>query len=89
MSQRFSKSHRARGRGTDLAPANRFESQSFERDNADLAADEVEDAASAGPATTFLPDRSRTILATNDSPDLPFRYSINPYRGCEHGCAYC
>lgn len=34
-------------------------------------------------------ERSRTILSANDSPDLPFRYSINPYRGCFHGCAYC
>jgi DNA repair photolyase len=39
--------------------------------------------------TVFLRDESRTIIASNDSPDVPFRYSINPYRGCEHGCAYC
>ncbi len=38
---------------------------------------------------SFLPDASRTVISTNDSPDVPFRYSINPYRGCEHGCAYC
>jgi len=36
-----------------------------------------------------IPDRSRTILAENDSPDVGFRYSVNPYRGCYHGCAYC
>ena len=34
-------------------------------------------------------DRSRTILSQNDSPDVPFRWSVNPYRGCFHGCAYC
>ena len=34
-------------------------------------------------------DASKTILSRNDSPDLPFRYSVNPYRGCFHGCAYC
>lgn len=34
-------------------------------------------------------DASRSILSRNDSPDLPFRYSVNPYRGCFHGCAYC
>lgn len=39
--------------------------------------------------TTFYKDTSRSILAKNDSPDLPFTYSINPYRGCEHGCVYC
>lgn len=39
--------------------------------------------------TEFMRDSSRTIVAENDSPDIGFRYSINPYRGCEHGCAYC
>jgi DNA repair photolyase len=39
--------------------------------------------------TEFLRDSSRTIVAENDSPDIGFRYSINPYRGCEHGCVYC
>jgi DNA repair photolyase len=39
--------------------------------------------------TTFFHDSSRSILAKNDSPDIPFTYSINPYRGCEHGCIYC
>src|SRR5215510_8839587 len=34
-------------------------------------------------------DRTRQILSRNDSPDLGFRYSVNPYRGCYHGCAYC
>lgn len=38
---------------------------------------------------TLYPDHSRTILAKNDSPDLSFRYSLNAYRGCAHGCAYC
>ena len=39
--------------------------------------------------TSFYRDHSKTILAKNDSPDLGFSYSINPYRGCEHGCIYC
>ena len=34
-------------------------------------------------------DHTRQVLAENDSPDVGFRYSVNPYRGCEHGCAYC
>ena len=41
------------------------------------------------PATTLTADASRTIIARNDSPDIPFSQSINPYRGCEHGCIYC
>ena len=39
--------------------------------------------------TTLSVDRARTIIARNDSPDVPFDRSINPYRGCEHGCVYC
>jgi DNA repair photolyase len=40
-------------------------------------------------ATTVTPDASRTVIARNSSPDVPFDRSINPYRGCEHGCVYC
>jgi DNA repair photolyase len=39
--------------------------------------------------TQFLQDDTQSILSRNDSPDVPFTYSVNPYRGCEHGCAYC
>ncbi|MCY4222574.1 MAG: PA0069 family radical SAM protein [Thiotrichales bacterium] len=39
--------------------------------------------------TTLIPDATRRIIAWNDSPDLPFDRSVNPYRGCEHGCIYC
>lgn len=48
--------------------------------------DPTEDAA---PATRFLKDSTRSIINYNDSPDIGFRASINPYRGCEHGCIYC
>jgi DNA repair photolyase len=41
------------------------------------------------PRTRFFRDTSRTILTKNDSPDIPFTYSLNLYRGCEHGCSYC
>ena len=41
------------------------------------------------PATRIIPDTSRTVIARNQSPDVPFDRSINPYRGCEHGCIYC
>jgi len=39
--------------------------------------------------TTLTPDRARAVINRNDSPDVPFELSINPYRGCEHGCVYC
>lgn len=39
--------------------------------------------------TTVLPDTARSVISRNDSPDIPFEQSVNPYRGCEHGCTYC
>ena len=39
--------------------------------------------------TELIRDSSRSVVTENDSPDIPFRYSVNPFRGCEHGCAYC
>jgi DNA repair photolyase len=71
------------GRGAVENPANRFERLHYEPD---LDAPEDERPA---PATQFFRDTSRSIIATNDSPDVGFSASINPYRGCEHGCAYC
>lgn len=41
------------------------------------------------PRTQFYDDATESILSHNDSPDIPFSYGVNPYRGCEHGCAYC
>jgi DNA repair photolyase len=41
------------------------------------------------PATTVMPELTRRIISTNESPDVPFDRSINPYKGCEHGCIYC
>jgi DNA repair photolyase len=77
------------GRGASLNPPNRFESTRHEADDEQLAADDERLAPLKRTATQFLPDQSATILRENDSPDIPFRYSLNPYRGCEHGCAYC
>jgi DNA repair photolyase len=77
------------GRGSSLSPANRFESLSRETDYEQLATDDELLAPERRLATEFLPDNAATIIRENDSPDIPFRYSINPYRGCEHGCAYC
>ena len=77
------------GRGSSLTPPNRFESLSHQADFEQLAADDELLAPERRVPTVFLPDNAATIIRENDSPDIPFRYSINPYRGCEHGCAYC
>jgi DNA repair photolyase len=71
------------GRGSSANPPNRFELLVHERDPA-----EGEDDAPA-PATQFMRDATRSVISTNDSPDVGFGASINPYRGCEHGCSYC
>lgn len=70
-------------RGATGNPANRFEPIHLERDE-DWNPEE-----DALPTTKFFHDRTRTILNRNDSPDIGFTYSLNPYRGCEHGCIYC
>ena len=50
---------------------------------------EAADSEPAAPATQVRPEQVRTLLSRNDSPDIPFELAVNPYRGCEHGCAYC
>jgi DNA repair photolyase len=72
-----------RGRGAAANPANRFEALSYAWD------EDADPAEKPAPGTVFLRDTSRTIIARNDSPDIPFSASLNPYRGCEHGCIYC
>ncbi len=72
-----------RGRGAADNPVNRFESLAYERD------DELPDDESPSIKTQFFRDASKSVLSKNDSPDIPFTYSLNPYRGCEHGCIYC
>lgn len=74
-----------RGRGAVSNRAGRFER---------LAGEPVDDgwetlAEESVLRTEVLPDTSRSVIATNQSPDVPFDQSVNPYRGCEHGCAYC
>jgi DNA repair photolyase len=70
-------------RGAASNPTNRFEQIQLDRD---VDWNQEDDPL---PTTQFLRDLSRTILNRNDSPDIGFTYSINPYRGCEHGCIYC
>jgi DNA repair photolyase len=78
-----------RGRGARSNPANRFETTHHELELDQLAEDDDYMDGLARPKTEYLPDRSRSIIATNESPDVGFEVSINPYRGCEHGCIYC
>lgn len=73
-----------RPRGSATNPPNRFESLRYVPSAAEAAA-----LAEANPETRLLSDPSRTIVATNDSPDVGFAASVNPYRGCEHACSYC
>jgi DNA repair photolyase len=72
-----------RGRGAPANPPNRFEPLWYSRDP---EWNEPEDPAIE---TQFFKDTSRSIITYNDSPDVGFDASINPYRGCEHGCIYC
>ncbi|MDB6079250.1 MAG: Radical [Akkermansiaceae bacterium] len=76
--------HAPRGRGTGENPANRFENLHFETDE-----DAWVDEDPRPVRTTFLRDDSQTIINRNTADDLSFEFSVNPYRGCEHGCAYC
>jgi DNA repair photolyase len=75
-----------KGRGAASNPAGRFASTHIEADDDGWGI--LEDP--LPPVETIVqPDASRTIIARNRSPDIPFSQSINPYRGCEHGCVYC
>jgi DNA repair photolyase len=78
-----------RGRGTALNPANRFEAIEVELDLDALDWEDRENLPRRKVKTRVFLDRSKTVLSRNDSPDVPFTFSINPYRGCEHGCVYC
>ena len=68
-----------RGRGAALNLAGRFAVTRFDAD----------DDNDVGADTVLMPEKIRSIVSTNNSPDIAFRQSINPYRGCEHGCIYC
>lgn len=73
-----------RGRGADANPPNRFESLRIETDE-----DAWIDEDPRPLKTVFMRDDSQSVLSPNDADDLSFDYGLNPYRGCEHGCAYC
>lgn len=72
-----------RGRGSSDNPANRFEEKYTDYDL------DEESGQKPSQETKLIRDDSKDILSKNDSPDIPFTYGLNPYRGCEHGCIYC
>ncbi len=90
-----------RGRGASWSPANRFEKLHVDLSYADLADDDPErkppsvaaaDGVQRQPPrqqTQYFRDDTKSIISRNNSPDVGFETSLNPYRGCEHGCIYC
>jgi DNA repair photolyase len=79
-------------RGAADNPPNRFEKIHLEPDE-DWNPEDDEDGGQGGrpqgPRTRFFKDHSQTVISRNNSPDVGFQASLNPYRGCEHGCIYC
>ena len=73
-----------RGRSAAVNTPNRFEPLHLELDD-----DLIDPEQPYRVPTQYFVDSSRSVLAANDSPDVGFRFSLNPYRGCEHGCIYC
>jgi DNA repair photolyase len=74
-----------KGRGSSSNVAGRFDSLTLEKADDGWYQDEIVENLSE----TVLPDRARSVITSNDSPDVGFEVSINPYRGCSHGCVYC
>lgn len=89
MSEVFIPLHAIKGRGTATRMAHRFTKDV--RDAWDDGWGTLEDAAldERPPETEVTFEDARSAIARNDSPDIYFDYSVNPYRGCEHGCVYC
>lgn len=76
--------HKIKGRGTAINPPNRFETLAHSP-----VYDDLDNPPAGAVKTEFLRDTSKTIITANNSPDVGFGMSLNAYRGCEHGCAYC
>jgi DNA repair photolyase len=85
MARSFIGHQQFKGRGAASNPAVRFDATTCEQTHDGWYEDEIVEHLSE----TILPDRARSVITTNDSPDVGFDQSINPYRGCSHGCVYC
>jgi DNA repair photolyase len=85
MPRHFIGQQSIKGRGSSSNVAGRFESLIVEKADDGWYQEEILE----NPAEIVLPDRARSVITSNDSPDVGFDVSINPYRGCSHGCVYC
>ena len=79
------------GRGASINPPNRFERLHVEAcpEPVEWADPDAPREERPNPRTEFFFDATESVLTENDSPDIPYTFGLNPYRGCEHGCAYC
>jgi len=77
----------AKGRGSTINPEGRFES--VQRDSTDDGWFQDPGDGDKRPKTIIAIERAKSVITKNDSPDIGFSQSLNPYRGCEHGCPYC
>lgn len=75
--------------GSHIDPPNRFDAVHREPDDEHWEWDADEAPSLPERKIEYVTDASRSIVSENNSPDVPFRFSLNPYRGCAHGCAYC
>ncbi len=83
------KPQRSRRYGSKIDPPNRFHSTSREPDLEQLEWDQEYLSTLDSRPVEYLSDSTKSIVTENNSPDVSFRYSVNPYRGCLHGCSYC
>src|ERR1700749_5191504 len=85
MTRRILGSQHLKGRGALSNPTVRFESTVVEKTDDGWYQEEE---GTPSLSQTVLPDRAKSVITTNNSPDVGFDQSINPYRGCSHGCVY-
>src|SRR5438552_17504231 len=78
-----------KGRGAAINPQGRFEKLGREEVDDGWVVPKPEQDGPSPPRTEVTPRDAKSIITRNDSPDIPFTQSINPYLGCEHGCVYC
>ena len=77
------------GRGASWSPANRFDKLHIDLNDLDVVDIPVETEGRPRRGTQYFRDGTKSIITRNNSPDVGFETSLNPYRGCEHGCIYC
>jgi DNA repair photolyase len=78
-----------RGRGASWSPANRFEKLHVDLNDLDVVDVDLETEERPRRETQYFRDATKSVITRNTSPDVGFETSLNPYRGCEHGCIYC